>query len=114
MNPTLQGVDQRLLQRYQLLVQEHAGQAQPTAPGPRTLPSPAQAKAHAQAAWRFFHNRHLSLPRLMEPLLDLARQQADNACIGYGLVVPDWSILGFRSHTDKKDRIPLGSSELPG
>jgi hypothetical protein len=50
MTPTLLGIDQRLQKRYQRLVQEHTGQAQPTATGPRTLPSPAQAKAHTQAA----------------------------------------------------------------
>jgi hypothetical protein len=108
MNPTLQGVDKRLQQRYQLLVQEHAGPAQPTAPGPRILPSPCQAKAHAQAAWRFFRHRRLTLPNLMQPLLDLARQQAADACADYGLVVHDWSLLQFSGHTAKKDRIVLG------
>lgn len=114
MNPTLQGVDKRLRERYQLLVQEHTGQAQPTAPGPRTLPSPAQAKAHAQAAWRFFHNRRLSLPQLMQPLLDLARQQLPGASADYGPVVHDWSVLGFGGHTGKKDRLPLGSNGVLG
>lgn len=108
MTPTLSGVDKRLQQRYELLVQEHTGQAHPTAAGPRCLPSPAQAKAHAQAAWRFFHNRRLSLPRLMQPLLDLAQQQAEQACDSYGLVVHDWSGLDYSSHSDKNDRISLG------
>jgi hypothetical protein len=86
MKPTLWGVDQRLQQRYQLLVQEHTGQAHPTAAGPRRLPTPAQAKAHAQAAWRFFHNRRLRLPLLMQPLLDRAHQQAHQACASYRTV----------------------------
>jgi hypothetical protein len=101
------GVDPRLQQRYQGLVQEHTGQAHPTAAGPRSLPSQTQAKAHTQAAWRFFHNRHLNLPQLMQPLLELARQQAPLACAAYGLVVHDWSGLDYSSHTDKKDRIRL-------
>jgi hypothetical protein len=71
------------------------------------LPSQAQAKAHAQAAWRFFHNRHLRLPQLMQPLLELARQQTPLACAAYGLVVHDWSGLDYSAHTDKKDRIRL-------
>src|SRR5204862_534016 len=50
MQATLSGVDPRLQQRYEILVQEHTGQAHPTAPGPRILPGTAQAKAHAQAA----------------------------------------------------------------
>jgi hypothetical protein len=109
MQPTLTGVDKRLQDRYQLLVQEHSGQAHTTAAGPRILPTKAQAKAHAQAAWRFFANHRLSLPKLMQPLLDLARQQAGDACAGYGLVVHDWSGLDYSSHSDKHDRIPLRS-----
>jgi hypothetical protein len=107
MNPTLTGVDPRLQRRYQRLVQEHTGQAHPTAAGPRTLPSPTQAKAHAQAAWRFFHNRHLRLPQLMQPLLDLAQQQAPHACADFALVVHDWSPLPYGRHTAKKDRFVL-------
>jgi hypothetical protein len=100
-------VDPRLQQRYELLVQEHTGQAHPTAPGPRLLPGTAQAKAHAHAAWRFYHNRHLSLPQLMQPLLEGARLQTEDACADYGLVVHDWSGLDYSSHSDKADRIPL-------
>jgi hypothetical protein len=107
MTPTLCGLDQRLQQRYQLLVQEHTGHAQATAAGPRPLPGRAQAKAHAQASWRFFHNRRLDLPQLMQPLLEVAQQQAQSACAHYGLVVHDWSGLDYSSHTAKKDRIPL-------
>lgn len=107
MTPTLLGVDARLQKRYQRLVQEHTGQAQPTAAGPRALPSPAQAKAHAQAAWRFFHNRRLRLPQLMQPLLQLAQWQAPHACAAYALVVHDWSGLDYSGHAAKKDRIRL-------
>jgi hypothetical protein len=107
MIPTLRGVEPRLQQRYQRLVQEHTGQAQPTAAGLRTLPSHAQAKAHTQAAWRFFHNRRLRLPQLMQPLLQLAHQQTPQACAAYGLVVHDWSALDYSGHRAKKDRIRL-------
>jgi hypothetical protein len=108
MHFTLPGVDKRLQERYQQLVQEDTGQGHPTAAGPRILPTPAQAQAHAHAAWRFFRNRRLSLPQLMQPLLDLARQQAAGACDRHGLVVHDWSGLSYGSHTDKHDRIVLG------
>jgi hypothetical protein len=108
MQATLPGVEKRLQDRYQLLVQEHTGQAHPTAAGPRCLPTAAQAKAHAQAAWRFFHNRRLGLPQLMQPLLDLARSEAPAACRDYALVVHDWSGLNYSGHTDKRDRVVLG------
>src|SRR5262245_3936037 len=112
MTPTLHNVESRLQDRYELLVQEHAGQAHRTAAGPRCLPTGAQAKAHAQAAWRFFHNRRLGLPTLMQPLLELARQETGTACAQYALIVHDWSALHYNRHTAKKDRIRL--SHGPG
>jgi hypothetical protein len=109
MNATLllPGVEKRLQDRYQILVQEHTGQAHATAAGPRILPSTAQAKAHAQAAWRFFHNPCLTLPPLMQPLVELARQQTDRACSAYGLVVHDWSGLNYSGHCGKRDKVAL-------
>jgi hypothetical protein len=109
MNATLllPGVEKRLQDRYQLLVQEHAGQAHSTAAGPRILPSTADAKAHAQAAWRFFHNPRLGLPPMMQPLVELARQQTDRACSAYGLVVHDWSGLNYSGHCGKRDKVAL-------
>src|SRR5262245_11400594 len=95
MQATLPGIEKRLQDRYQLLVQEHTGQAHSTAAGPRCLPTAAQAKAHAQAAWRFFRNRRLGLPQLMQPLLDLARSEAPAACQDYALVVHDWSGIDY-------------------
>src|SRR5437868_809544 len=103
----LPGVEKRLQDRYELLVQEHTGQAHATAAGPRLLPSPAQAKAQAQATWRFFHNPRLRLPLLMQPLLQVARQQAGHACSAYGLIVHDWSRLDYSKHSDKQDKINL-------
>jgi hypothetical protein len=105
MNPTLNGVDQRLQKRYETLVAEHTGQAQAPSGGPRTLPSKAQAKAHSQATWRFFDNQRLSLPQLMQPLLDLAAAQTSSACDDYGLLVHDWSGLDYNGHSSKKGRI---------
>src|SRR5262245_37151686 len=114
MTPTLCDIDPRLRARYELLVHEHAGQAHPTAAGPRCLPTPAQAKAHAQAAWRFFHNRRLSLPALMQPLLELARQEVPTACDQYALVVHDWSALNYSTHTAKQDRLRRGGGRGRG
>jgi hypothetical protein len=50
----------------------------------------------------------------MQPLLDLAQLQADDACAHYGLVVHDWSGLDYSSHSDKKDRIILGKDAGSG
>jgi hypothetical protein len=109
MNPTLNGVDKRLRKRYETLVAEHTGQAQTPSGGPRTLPSKAQAQAHSQATWRFFNNHSLSLPQLLQPLLDLASDQVESGCDHYGLLVHDWSGLDYTGHSTKKGRIhPAG------
>src|SRR5262245_65509072 len=102
MQATLPGVEKRLQDRYQLLVQEHTGHAHATAAAPRCLPTAAQAKAHAQAAWRFYHNRHLALPPLMQPLLELARAEAPTTCHDYALVAHAWSSQQYGGHNDKR------------
>lgn len=89
--------------RYQKLVEGHSGQAKATAAGPRPLPAPTQAFAAAQAAWRFWRNPRVTLPALMQPLLDCARDGAATACQRYTLVVHGWSHLNYAAHTAKRD-----------
>lgn len=97
--------------RYQKLVQAHSGQAKTTAAGPRPLPAISQTFATTQAAWRFWRNPAVTLPALMQPLLDCARQAVDLACQDYVLVVHDWSHLNYATHTCKRDRLHM---EHPG
>lgn len=104
----------RLQQRYQHLVQEHMGHGHRVAAGPRTLPGDASAFACTQAAWRFYRNPLLTLPKLAQPLLDCARQAAKESCRRYALVVHDWSNLDYRTHESKKDRVVLGQAEEVG
>lgn len=105
--------DKRLQKRYRQVVQEHMGHGHSVAAGPRILPDKNQAFAATQAAWRFYHNQRLSLPKLAEPLLSCAHQAA-TSCQRYALIVHDWSNLDYRSHTGKKDRIVLGQAEEIG
>src|SRR5947199_1061380 len=78
MDIMLPGVEQRLQDRYQLLVQEHTGHAHPVASGPRHLPAAATTKAAAQAAWRFYHNPQVTPTRLAQPLIEAACQAAQD------------------------------------
>lgn len=112
-NIKLPGVEQRLQQRYNTLVQEHSGHAHPVAAGPRHLPD-SDAKAATQAAWRFFKNPRTKTTALVQPLLDEARRAAASDCQDFALVMGDWSHLDYSSHTDKPDRIPLANNRAVG
>ncbi len=112
--PALPDIDRRLQKRYHLLVAEHCGPAQATAPGPRLLPAVTTTWAATQAAWRFYHNPTLNPKLLAQPLRDAAAQLVPALCHDYVLAVHDWSDLDFRSHTSKKDRMVLGQQEEIG
>jgi hypothetical protein len=109
----LAGVEKRLQERYEVLVQEQTGHAHPVAAGPRHLPRHDAATA-AQAAWRFYKNSRTTTTRLAQPLLAAAGAAAAAACQRYALVAGDWSHLDYRSHTDKLDRIQIGQKEEIG
>ena len=62
----LPGVDSRLNDRYHRLVAEHAGL--------KALPDKVSSFASTQAAWRFYQNESVSLPKLQEPLTAAAHE----------------------------------------
>jgi hypothetical protein len=105
MLPTPIDLGKYLQRRYQRLVEEHSGQAKPTAAGPRTLPAQTEAFAATQAAWRFWHNPRVTLPSLIQPLLAHANSAVTLVCQRYALVVHDWTHLNYIKHTGKKDRL---------
>lgn len=114
MNTTLPGVEKRLQDRYQQLVHEHGGQAQPHAAGPRILPAPTSTQAAAMAAWRFFLNPRTTFTRLAQPLLEAAADSAHRHCQDFALVPIDWSVLDYRHHPSKSDRTQVGNSKTLG
>lgn len=80
--------------------------ASPLTPGRAAWPRPATtAFASAQAAWRFYNNPRLTLPDLVAPLHQAARQERAEAPAPYALVVIDWSNLNFHTHTSKADQV---------
>jgi len=112
-NP-LPDVDPRLNDRYLQLIQEHMAALDPIASGLRALPRVAQAFASTQAAWRFFRNQRVTLPKLVQPLIDRAQQAIPDACDAYALVVHDWSLLHYNNHPSKRDRVELSNSQALG
>ena len=105
MHITIPDVEKRLQDRYQQLVQEHAGHAHSDASGPRLLPGESSAKAGAMAAWRFYANRRTTFTTLAAPLLAAAADAASRHCGQFALVPVDWSWLNYRRHNSKADRL---------
>jgi hypothetical protein len=101
----------RWQRRYEQLVVEHLSPAQQLASGLRVLPSTASSFASVQAAWRFYGNPRISLPALMEPLLEAGRQALARDRGAYALVLHDWSLLHFGGHPSKTDRVTLSNSK---
>src|SRR5437764_2685290 len=103
--------DERLRQRFSLLVGEHLAPHQRLAAGLRALPDTTSAMAHTQAAWRFYNNPHVHLPALAHATLEALRQAVAAACQRFLLAVHDWSNLHFNGHDSKSDRIPLSNKK---
>lgn len=114
MNFTIPGVEKRLQDRYQQLVEEHAGHAHPVASGPRILPDESSTHAAAMAAWRFYLNPRTTFTRLAQPLLDAAADSASRHCQEFALVPLDWSKLDYKDHASKTDRTQIGNRDEIG
>lgn len=97
------------------MVQGHLTPAQALACGWRVAPSVSSAWAATQGAYRFLHNPRVSLPTLMKPLLEVARTAVPETCDRYVLAVHDWSLLRYRRHHSKADRMTVkGNSWADG
>jgi hypothetical protein len=103
-------MDRRLQDRYLVLVHQHMNTATTLAAGIHALPYVGNAFAAAQAAWRFFNNKKTTLPVLVEPLRELARQSVAQSSSEYALLVHDWSKIEFAGHASKKDQVQLSHS----
>jgi hypothetical protein len=83
----------------------------PLAPGIHALAVPGLADGFAAVigAHRFFANHSTTLPRLVEPLHQLARQWRQQAPRTWGLVVHDWSLLSYPTHKRKTDQVKVNN-----
>jgi len=100
-------LEKRLQDRYRLLVQQQLRTAEPLTAGLHALPGVATAFASTQAAWRFYANPRTTLPVLIQPLLDSARQSVAQNRPSWALVAHDQSVLSYSRHTGKADRADL-------
>jgi hypothetical protein len=99
-------LEPRLQRRYRQLVLEHLRVSDPLAAGIHALAVTGLADGFAAVlgAHRFLHNDHVTLPRLAEPLHQLARQWRQRHPAAWGLVVHDWSALSYPGHARKADQ----------
>ena len=110
----LPDLEPRLQRRYEELTRQHLSATSEVAAGLRALPETNGSFAAAQAAWRFYRNPKVTLPKLLAPLLGEAHRASATDCEQYVLVAHDWSALSYPGHVSKADRIPLNSKKPAG
>jgi Transposase DDE domain len=103
-------MDARLQKRYLHLVNGHLTVVQAVAAGVKALPGAGTSFAATQAAWRFFANSRVSLPKLVEPLRHLGQEAVAASPSAYVLIVHDWSKLDYDGHSSKTDLIRLSNA----
>ncbi len=100
-------LDGRLRRRYAALVKQHFRAATSVSAGLASLPGDGRAATCAQALWRFLANERVTLPALIEPPRELARQVVNGADYSsrYVLLAHDWSKLTYPAHRSKRDQV---------
>lgn len=96
-------IDRRLQRRYVKLVKAHMHTGSRTAAGLSVPQGTKEAFAATQSAWRFFNNDRISLPALVEPLRHAGKESLKDSHAPFGLLIHDWSKLGYGTHDSKKD-----------
>lgn len=107
-------LEPRLQRRFEALTRQPLAATSDLAAGLRALPETSGSFAAAQAAWRFYRNPRVTLPKLMQPMLAHARSAMAAECSRYVLTVHDWSALGYGQHASKTDRLPLNTKKPAG
>lgn len=102
-------LEKRLRDRYLTMVLSHLQAAQRVASGVSTLPEATGALSATQAAYRFLHNPSIGLRHLAAPLLKAAHTSIAETCVGYVLVIHDWSQVPYRKHHSKTDRLTMSA-----
>jgi hypothetical protein len=97
-------MDDRLQGRFRQLVSEHTHTVNATVTGLSALPSTAKPFASVLAMSRFLNNENATLPALIEPAQDAVRLALAASTASVALLVHDWCMFAFHTHTSKRDR----------
>jgi hypothetical protein len=90
--------------RYWDLVSGHAHTVNAAANGLSVLPGTARPYAAVRAMSRFLRNDAVTLPAVIEPAQDAVRAALAERPGRVALVVHDWCMFAFHTHTAKRDR----------
>ena len=89
-------------ERFDRLVKEHAHSVNAAVTGLSALPSTAQSMSSVKAMSRFLNHEDVTLPALIEPLQEAIREAISPSASAV-LVVHDWCMFSFHTHTSKTD-----------
>ena len=81
------------------LVREHSHAVNAAVTGLSALPSTARPFASVLAMSRFLNHEGVTLPALIEPAQDAVRRAVAASGAAVALLVHDWCMSGFRTHT---------------
>jgi hypothetical protein len=99
-----ESLDKRLQSRFTHLVSEHAHSVNALVTGLSALPGAGMAYASTRAMCRFYDHEDTTLPTLIEPAQDRVRAALATSTATVTLVVHDWCMFNFNTHTSKRDR----------
>lgn len=99
------GLDRRLQRRFWTLVKEHSHAVNAAVSGLSALPGTGVAFAATRAMTRFLHHDGIPFHALIEPAQDAIRSALAASASPVALVVHDWCMFAFHTHTSKKDRL---------
>lgn len=85
------------------MVKEHTHSVNAAVTGLSALPSTARPMAAVKAMCRFLNHAEVPLEALIEPVQEAVRAALDEAPAGAVLVVHDWCMFSFQTHTSKTD-----------
>jgi len=97
-------LDRRHQNRFRELVKQHAHAVNAAASGLSALPGAARPFAATRAMTRFLNHDDIPFHALLEPAQDAVRAALAASTSGFALVVHDWCMFSFNTHTTKHDR----------
>lgn len=97
-------LDKRHQDRFYQLVSEHTHAVNAAVSGISALPGTATPFAAVRGMTRFLNHPDIPFATLIEPAQDAARAALDQSSSPFALIVHDWSMFAFHTHTSKKDR----------
>ena len=85
-------------------MKEHAHSVNSAVSGLTALPGTGLIASATRAMSRFVKHRHIPFHALLEPAQDAVREALLSSQSPVALVVHDWCMFGFNTHTSKRDR----------